>query len=212
MKLQPIITSLLETDLYKFSMGMTIYHQFPSYRTTWTFKCRNKDVHFTKEMVEEIRDQIREMVREERLSEEQRDCVRVKDIVWFTVSHLGQRMKKAALEGRLLREQPFMIARKASELDPSWKADTSVLVQGIIDAYFLEDEEIVLVDYKTDRVSKGEEQRLVDLYHVQLEDYACALTRLTGRRVKETFIYSFALGKAIRMDVTGSAIRTDSDS
>uniref|UniRef100_I5AU00 Nicotinate phosphoribosyltransferase n=1 Tax=Eubacterium cellulosolvens (strain ATCC 43171 / JCM 9499 / 6) TaxID=633697 RepID=I5AU00_EUBC6 len=59
MKLQPIITSLLETDLYKFSMGMTIYHQFPSYRTTWTFKCRNKDVHFTKEMVEEIRDQIR---------------------------------------------------------------------------------------------------------------------------------------------------------
>jgi nicotinate phosphoribosyltransferase len=40
-------------------MGMTIYHQFPSYRTTWTFKCRNKDVHFTKEMVEEIRDQIR---------------------------------------------------------------------------------------------------------------------------------------------------------
>ena len=87
-----------------------------------------------------------------------------------------------------------------------------MLVQGIIDAYFLEDEEIVLVDYKTDRVSKGEEQRLVDLYHVQLEDYACALTRLTGRRVKETFIYSFALGKAIRMDVTGSAIRTDSDS
>lgn len=59
MRLQPIITSLLETDLYKFSMGMTIYHQFPSYRTTWTFKCRNKDVHFTKEMVEEIRDQIR---------------------------------------------------------------------------------------------------------------------------------------------------------
>lgn len=59
MKLQPIITSLLETDLYKFSMGMTIYHQFPSYRTTWTFKCRNKDVHFTKEMVEEIREQIR---------------------------------------------------------------------------------------------------------------------------------------------------------
>ena len=59
MKLQPIITSLLETDLYKFSMGMTIYHQFPSYRTTWTFKCRNKDVYFTKEMVEEIRDQIR---------------------------------------------------------------------------------------------------------------------------------------------------------
>ena len=59
MKLNQIINSLLETDLYKFSMGMTIYHQFPAYRTTWTFKCRNKDVHFTKEMVEEIREQIK---------------------------------------------------------------------------------------------------------------------------------------------------------
>ncbi len=58
MKLNPIITSLLETDLYKFSMGQAIYHQFPSYKTNWTFKCRNSDVIFTKEMVDEIRDQI----------------------------------------------------------------------------------------------------------------------------------------------------------
>ena len=46
MKLNQIITSLLETDLYKFSMGQTIYHQFTSYKTTWTFKCRNQDVFF----------------------------------------------------------------------------------------------------------------------------------------------------------------------
>ncbi len=55
---EQIINSLLETDLYKFSMGQAIYHQFPSYLTTWTFKCRNEDVHFTAEMVEEIRRQI----------------------------------------------------------------------------------------------------------------------------------------------------------
>ncbi len=59
MKLQPIINSLLETDLYKFSMGQCIYHQFTDYKTTWTFKCRNKDVFFTEEMVEEIREQIK---------------------------------------------------------------------------------------------------------------------------------------------------------
>lgn len=59
MKLKPIIVSLLETDLYKFSMGQAIYHQFPSYKTTWTFKCRNKDVKFTSEMVEEIKEQIK---------------------------------------------------------------------------------------------------------------------------------------------------------
>lgn len=59
MVLHQIITSLLETDLYKFSMGQAIYHQFTDYKTTWTFKCRNKDVHFTPEMVEEIIEQIK---------------------------------------------------------------------------------------------------------------------------------------------------------
>lgn len=59
MKLQKIINSLLELDLYKLSMGQAIYHQFSDYKTTWTFKCRNKDVHFTEEMVDEIREQIK---------------------------------------------------------------------------------------------------------------------------------------------------------
>lgn len=57
--MEPIITSLLETDMYKFSMGQAIYHQFSDYKTTWTFKCRNKDVFFTPQMVEEIRGQIK---------------------------------------------------------------------------------------------------------------------------------------------------------
>lgn len=59
MKLEQIVTSLLETDMYKFSMGQAIYHQFSDYKTTWTFKCRNKDVKFTEEMVKEIREQIK---------------------------------------------------------------------------------------------------------------------------------------------------------
>ncbi len=58
MKFKPFIESLLETDLYKFSMGQAIYHQFSDYKTTWSFKCRNEDVVFTPEMVEEIKEQI----------------------------------------------------------------------------------------------------------------------------------------------------------
>ena len=57
-KMERIITSLLETDMYKFSMGQAIYHQFSDYKTTWSFKCRNTDVFFTKEMVDEIKRQI----------------------------------------------------------------------------------------------------------------------------------------------------------
>ena len=59
MKFPQIITSLLETDLYKFSMGQAIFHQASEYTTTWTFKCRNKDVVFTKDMVDEIIEQVK---------------------------------------------------------------------------------------------------------------------------------------------------------
>lgn len=57
--MKQIITSLLDTDMYKFSMGQAIFHQFNSYSTTWTFKCRNKGVTFTQEMVDEITKQIK---------------------------------------------------------------------------------------------------------------------------------------------------------
>lgn len=58
MKFKPMINSLLEVDAYKFSMGQVIYHQFSDYKTTWTFKCRNEDVVFTQEMVDEINEQV----------------------------------------------------------------------------------------------------------------------------------------------------------
>lgn len=57
--MKQIINSLLETDMYKFSMGQAIYHQFSDYKTTWTFKCRNQDIFFTPEMVEEIKEQVK---------------------------------------------------------------------------------------------------------------------------------------------------------
>lgn len=59
MQLKQIINSLLETDMYKFSMGQAIYHQFSDYKTTWSFRCRNTDVRFTKEMADEITEQIK---------------------------------------------------------------------------------------------------------------------------------------------------------
>ena len=85
MELKPIITSLLETDLYKFSMGQAIYHQFPSYKTTWTFKCRNKDVKFTPEMVEEIKAQIQNYCTL-RFTEEELEYLN--NIPWFKGSYI----------------------------------------------------------------------------------------------------------------------------
>lgn len=85
MKLHQIIGSLLETDLYKFSMGQTIYHKFPTFETTWTFKCRNEDVVFTEEMVEEIREQIRAYC-ELRFAEDELDYL--DSIPWFRSSYI----------------------------------------------------------------------------------------------------------------------------
>ena len=145
----------------------------------------------------QLREQVTALVENKKLSEAEADCVRISDVQIFIESELGQRMKGAALSGNLFREQPFVISRSAAEIDESWDPQERVLVQGIIDAYFLEEDEIILVDYKTDRVRRGEEQKLIDLYHTQLEDYAQALQRMTGRRVKEKYIYSFTLKKAI---------------
>ncbi|MBO7387716.1 MAG: nicotinate phosphoribosyltransferase, partial [Lachnospiraceae bacterium] len=85
MKLGRIINSLLETDLYKFSMGQAIYHQFPGYKTTWTFKCRNEDVHFTAEMVQEIKDQIKAYC-DLRFKDEELDYLDT--IKWFKGSYI----------------------------------------------------------------------------------------------------------------------------
>ena len=145
----------------------------------------------------QLREQVTALVENKKLSEAEADCVRISDVQIFVESELGQRMKGAALSGNLFREQPFVISRSAAEIDESWDPQERVLVQGIIDAYFLEEDEIVLVAYKTDRVRRGEEQKLIDLYHTQLEDYAQALQRMTGRKVKEKYIYSFTLKKAI---------------
>ena len=144
-----------------------------------------------------LKEQIDALVQSKKMSEAEAECIRISDIQSFVNGTLGQRMKVAALSGLLFREQPFVISRSAAEIDEAWDPKERVLVQGIIDAYFLEGDEIVLVDYKTDRVRRGEEQKLVDLYHTQLEDYAQALHRMTGRRVKEKYIYSFTLKKEI---------------
>ena len=145
---------------------------------------------------EQLRAQLKRLLESRKMTEQEAECIRIRDIRRFVESGLGQRMKKAAMKKHLYREQPFVIQRNASMLDDGWKNET-VLVQGIIDAYFMEEEEIVLVDYKTDRVMRGQEQKLIDLYHVQLEDYARALERMTGKRVKEKIIYSFTLHKEI---------------
>ena len=130
-----------------------------------------------------------------RISSEAADCIWTPDIVKFLASDIGQRMGSAFRRGQLSREKPFMMGVSAKELDEKFPEDEMVLVQGIIDAFFVEDGKIILLDYKTDRVP--DEQTLIDLYKVQLILYKRALESATGMRVKESYLYSFALSRQI---------------
>ena len=116
-------------------------------------------------------------------------------IMAFLHSSLAGRMAAACLNGKLHREQPFVLGIEADRVNPGFPKEETVLVQGIIDAYFEEDGELVLVDYKTDAVEK--EHDLIDRYKVQLDLYERALTQITGKKVKEKLIYSVSLKKTI---------------
>ena len=148
---------------------------------------------------QEIDRQIQTLVENHKMSPEEGESIRRKDILAFSGSELGMRMQRAALDKKLHREQPFVMKVDMKNLDDSWNGDETVLVQGIIDAYFIEGEEIVLVDYKTDRIGQGEESKLIERYRTQLEDYALALERMLHKKVKQKYIYSFALQKAIEI-------------
>ena len=78
---------------------------------------------------DEIRRQLREWVDARKMERKEAESVRVKDIWNFVETPLGQRMKAASEKRLLFREQPFVIARKASELDPQWQYEENVLVQ-----------------------------------------------------------------------------------
>ncbi len=113
----------------------------------------------------------------------------------FLHSSLAGRMALAQKKGLLRREQPFVLGIDAKRLNADFPEDETVLIQGIIDAFFIEDDRIVIIDYKTDRVRS--EQVLVDRYRLQLDYYAEALERILKKPVKEKIIYSFALKKEV---------------
>ena len=131
------------------------------------------------------------------IPEEYLGCVWTPDIVTFLSTELGQRMGEAFRRGQLVREKPFMMGIPASDLDPKFPQEEMVLIQGIIDAWFLEGDDIILMDYKTDKVKEPKE--LIDRYQIQLDLYKRALEAATKRKVKEVYIYSFGLGCQIKL-------------
>ncbi|MBR5508629.1 MAG: helicase-exonuclease AddAB subunit AddA [Lachnospiraceae bacterium] len=144
----------------------------------------------------QVKDGLRSLQEQNKLSEEDLRCVNPRDFLIFAKCGLAERIHQAKERGELYREQPFVIGLPGDEVDGS-DVEELVLIQGIIDAFFYEDDEIVVLDYKTDMVYRAEE--LVEKYRAQLGYYEKALEMMTGKKVKERLIYSFRLGRVIEV-------------
>ena len=146
---------------------------------------------------EKLKNCLRKFTEDGKMTDEMRKAVCIRDFLKFLQTDSGKRMQACAKQNRLFKEQPFVLGVPATDL---WKEEEEgelVLVQGIIDVYFEEEDGLVVLDYKTDRVRESRE--LVERYHGQLDYYARALEQATGKTVKEKIIYSFTLGEEIHL-------------
>jgi ATP-dependent helicase/nuclease subunit A len=147
---------------------------------------------------EDFEVQIEEMVAKDLLTEQQARSIAVAKIRSFLESPLGKRMLASE---KVSREIPFNIEIPCREVykeleEEAYKNET-LLLQGVIDCYFEEEDGIVLLDYKTDYVAPGGVDLIKERYRTQISYYAWALEKLTGKKVKDKLIYLFSNGEVL---------------
>lgn len=157
-------------------------------------------------------DVLREMERmadENRINSEDIRKLKQDYIYNFSQSNIAGRMKKAQHSNRLYKEKQFVMGIKASEVLKDSDSEELILIQGIIDVFFEEEDGLVLLDYKSDLVDS--EEILIRRYQVQLEYYKRALEQMLKKPVKEMVIYSLPLGREIRIEPTkgGTLLKAD---
>ncbi len=140
-----------------------------------------------------IKDLINELVKKEIILKEEAEQIPIVGLLKYVQSNLWKELKEAK---EVHKEEPFYMFVQANRIDENYPKDEKVLVQGIMDLYYInKNNELVLVDYKTDYVQKGEEQKLIDKYKEQLNLYKEALENSLERKVDKVLIYSTWIGE-----------------
>lgn len=140
---------------------------------------------------QELERQIGKLIESEAMSEQDVEKINRGKILAFLNSETAVKCMEADAKGQLYKEQPFVIGVPASEVDDKFPKEEILLVQGVIDLYYVVEGRVTVLDYKTDRVDSGEE--LVKRYRKQLEYYSKAIRQLTGLETNPPLIYSFGL-------------------
>ena len=155
--------------------------------------------------IEEIKVQLKELVDRELLSKEEYKVISPYKVKKFFISKLGERMLSAHNRGDIVyRELPFYTEIDVHRIDPDLPKDVEgdkVRLQGVIDSFFYEDNEVILLDYKTDYVEQSNEEELINKYRIQIQYYKEALEKITKTKIKECYLYSFYLEKEILVEV-----------
>ncbi|HBG5257832.1 TPA: helicase-exonuclease AddAB subunit AddA [Clostridioides difficile] len=153
--------------------------------------------------VNDIKSQIRGFVSKGIITEKQASIVNPYKIYKFFASNIGKRMLNAEIINReksiyaqVNMKDIYIYEKLINNDDKKLYDNESVMLRGIVDAYFEEDNQIVLVDYKTDFVNEENINQIIEKYKKQLDLYADIIETLTGKSVKEKCIYLFGVDEA----------------
>ncbi|MDZ5713041.1 helicase-exonuclease AddAB subunit AddA [Jeotgalibacillus haloalkalitolerans] len=149
---------------------------------------------------EEIESLVASLVVREILTEEQAETVRLNHVASFFQSPLGRRMINA---NQVRREVPFTYAAAPAEAGIQLNVDDPVLIQGIADCLFEDDQGLVLLDYKTDYVDRADPDvnaKLAERYRLQLSLYRQALEKSLNRKIDEVYLYFFNADLTIKVE------------
>lgn len=152
--------------------------------------------------VDAVKTAVDKMVKNEMMTQKQASAVNFKSIYGFYSSELGKRLKAAEKDGKAEKEYDFYMLIKPNEIfaEKSAKDEDDIIIQGIADCFFYEDDGIVLVDYKTDSVfSQTDTEERAESYRLQIEYYAKGIEEITGVSVKEKYLYFLKSGITVSM-------------
>ena len=145
--------------------------------------------------LDDARRELDRLAAEGKLSAAEAAAVEPEGLLKLAASPLGRRM--AAAE-RVLREFPFALLCPAERFFPGAGGE-ELLLQGVVDCCLFEPDGLVIVDYKTDRISAAEAPERAGRYASQLESYAWAMSQITGRSVKAKLVYFLRPGEAVEL-------------
>ncbi|PJI09772.1 MULTISPECIES: helicase-exonuclease AddAB subunit AddA [Clostridium] len=147
----------------------------------------------------DIKNQVDNMVIGKILTEKQAQSVNIRRILKFFENEIGKRVIKSQ---NVYREFPFQMRVKSTDIYKSLPKEyegEEIVVQGIIDLFFKENNEIILVDYKNDYVNDDNIDDIIKKYTYQINYYEKALEIITGLKVKEKYLYLFYSGDAVKI-------------